>query len=77
MFIRGLGGFGFKGTSKLANIPPVPKRQPDYVFKDSTFPSQAFIYRLSDDDNILHIDPEVAKKAGFERPIIHGIFFGI
>jgi acyl dehydratase len=73
MFIRGLGGFGFKGNGKTSNIPDAPKRVPDYVFKDRTYPSQAFVYRLSDDDNILHIDPEVAKKAGFPRPIIHGI----
>jgi acyl dehydratase len=74
-FIRGLGGFGFKGNGKSAIIPAIPKRAPDYVLKDSTYPSQAFVYRLCDDDNILHIDPEVAKKAGFERPIIHGIEF--
>lgn len=72
MYIRGLGGFGFKGTGKGGNIPPTPKRAPDHIFKDGTFPSQAFVYRLCDDDNILHIDPTVSKQAGFERPIIHG-----
>lgn len=57
MFIRGLGGFGFKGNGKTANIPNTPKRNPDYVFNDGTYPSQAFVYRLSNDLNTLHIDP--------------------
>ncbi len=72
MFIRDLGGFGFKGNGKSATIPNTPKRNPDYVFTDKTYPFQAFVYRLSNDLNTLHIDPEIAKKAGFPRPIIHG-----
>lgn len=72
-FLRGDGGFG--GKSDGAPKPrPVPNdRPPDMTMElPSTF-NQALIYRLSGDYNPLHIDPEVAGLAGFDRPILHGL----
>jgi acyl dehydratase len=48
-------------------------RVPDAVCDLPTLPQAALIYRLSGDRNPLHADPEVARAAGFERPILHGM----
>jgi acyl dehydratase len=71
-FIRGEGGFGGeRGPSASQNIPP--ERKPDHTVEYQTSPDQAALYRLSGDRNPLHIDPEVAKLGGFDRPILHGL----
>ena len=76
-FCRADGGFG--GPPRES--PPVhkmPERAPDLVCDLGTRPEQAMIYRLSADRNPLHIDPEVAKAAGYPRPILHGLgTFGV
>ncbi len=72
-FIRGEGGFdGERGPSaSKQNIPP--ERAPDHTSEYRTSPDQATLYRLSGDRDPLHIDPEFAKLAGFDRPILHGL----
>ncbi len=72
MFARGDGGFG--GPSEGQPEPhAVPTRAPDMTVDIPTSPDQALIYRLSGDRNPLHCDPQVAKAAGFPRPILHGM----
>jgi acyl dehydratase len=72
LFIRGEGGFG--GDSGPSSGPaPFPARHPDHVVAYPTRPDQALLYRLSGDRNPLHSDPVFARRAGFDRPILHGL----
>jgi acyl dehydratase len=71
-FARGDGGFG--GPSEGQPEPhQVPTRAPDRTLDIATRPDQALIYRLCGDRNPLHSDPVFAKRAGFPRPILHGM----
>jgi acyl dehydratase len=71
-FARGDGGFG--GPTEGAPEPhPTPTRPPDLSLDFATSPDQALLYRLNGDRNPLHADPEIAKMAGFDRPILHGL----
>jgi acyl dehydratase len=71
-FARGDGGFG--GPTEGAPTPhPTPARAPDLSLDFATRPDQALLYRLNGDRNPLHADPDVARMAGFDRPILHGL----
>ena len=71
-FIRGEGGFGGeRGPSGAAF--EIPDRDPDHSVNYRTRPDQALLYRLSGDRNALHSDPAFAARAGFDRPILHGL----
>ncbi|MBR0646059.1 MaoC family dehydratase [Plastoroseomonas hellenica] len=76
-FARGDGGFG--GPSGPVRPPhPEPEGAPDITLDLPTRPEQALVYRLNGDFNPLHIDPDVARDAGFDRPILHGLCtFGV
>jgi acyl dehydratase len=71
-FLRGDGGFG--GPAQVVPPPnPMPETPPDLTIDLPTRPEQALLYRLNGDDNPLHADPTLAAKAGFPRPILHGL----
>lgn len=72
ILMRGNGGFG--GDAPPRTEPPrMPGRMPDREVEITVSPRAALIYRLSGDLNPLHADPQVAAKAGFDRPILHGL----
>ena len=77
VFCRGDGGFGGKSASPY-QLEPLPEGSPNATVDVATHSQMALIYRLSGDLNPLHSDPDVARKAGYERPILHGLAtFGV
>lgn len=71
-FCRGDGGFGGQNLQGPAPA-AIPERAPDEVCDLATLSRQALLYRLSGDYNPLHADPAIARAAGFDRPILHGL----
>ena len=73
---RGDGGFSGVQITPLAGAQPVKvayDSNPDWSVTLKTLPQAALLYRLFADLNPLHADPEVARKAGFQKPILHGL----
>ncbi|MFJ2826434.1 MaoC/PaaZ C-terminal domain-containing protein [Streptomyces sp. NPDC087263] len=71
IFVRGEGGWG--GDRGPATRLEAPTGPPDKAVERLVREDQALLYRLSGDWNPLHADPEFAKVAGFDRPILHGL----
>jgi acyl dehydratase len=69
---RNDGGFGGAAPPPRSVVPGM-EREPDVRSTIEILPQQALLYRLSGDRNPLHVDPEAARAAGFERPILHGL----
>jgi acyl dehydratase len=70
--LRGDGGCG-STSAKAPAVHTLPERPADDSISLATLPQSALIYRLSGDYNPIHASPEIAVKAGFERPILHGL----
>ncbi len=76
-FCRGDGGFGGP-EGPVRSVHALPERAPDHTCDLPTLSQQALIYRLNGDGNPLHADLDVAREAGFGRPILHGLCtFGV
>ncbi|EST23862.1 MaoC/PaaZ C-terminal domain-containing protein [Streptomyces roseochromogenus] len=71
IFVRGEGGWGGERGPSMRLEPPVG--EPDRTVERPIRPDQALLYRLSGDWNPLHADPEFAERAGFDKPILHGL----
>ena len=69
---RSDGGCGSAGDAPEA-LPAVPEREPDARVLLSIRNDAALLYRLNGDLNPLHSDPVYARRAGFPRPILHGL----
>jgi acyl dehydratase len=72
LFLRGDGGCGSFGDVP-AEAKALPDRLPLRSSDIATWPQSALIYRLSGDYNPIHVDLDAARKAGFDRPILHGL----
>lgn len=77
LFLRGDGGFSRAGGSRSDDpappLPATPEGAPERVLDIPTRPEAALLYRLCGDLNPLHADPAFAARAGFPRPILHGL----
>jgi acyl dehydratase len=72
LFIRGAAGFG-GAHGREHTVTAIPDAPPDRTWSVRTAQDQALVYRLSGDRNPLHSDPVFAQRAGFDRPILHGL----
>ncbi|MCH0567443.1 MULTISPECIES: MaoC/PaaZ C-terminal domain-containing protein [unclassified Streptomyces] len=69
--VRGEGGWG--GDRGPSSRPEAPEGAPDRIVERAVAQDQALLYRLSGDLNPLHADPGFAARAGFDRPVLHGL----
>jgi len=72
LLVLGEGGFGGARGPAASGLRP-PRRPPDRSVEHATQPTQALLFRLSGDHTPIHSDPVVAARAGFARPILHGL----
>lgn len=71
IYVRDEGGWGGDRGPDTRREPPAGP--PDRIVERAVREDQALLYRLSGDWNPLHADPEFARRAGFDRPILHGL----
>jgi NAD(P)-dependent dehydrogenase (short-subunit alcohol dehydrogenase family)/acyl dehydratase len=64
---------GFDGPEAPRKRVAFPDRAPDFTVTETPSENQPLLYRLSGDIFQLHVDPEFAEMAGFEKPIMHGL----
>jgi len=70
-FFHETGGFG--GPPMPGSSIEIPDRAPDYEADDYISPVQNLLYRLTGDTNLVHADPDHARKMGFETSFMQGL----
>ncbi|HEX7303133.1 MaoC/PaaZ C-terminal domain-containing protein [Lentzea sp.] len=69
-FVKGDGGFGGeRGQTGKFTVPDIAPE----ITSFRTSHDQALRYRETGDVNPMHHDPGFARRAGFDRPILHGL----
>jgi hypothetical protein len=78
-FLRDDGGSGGFGEPLALTRPLAVGAEPSATYRYRTSKQSALLYRQASRDFMpIHADPDIAKAAGFERPISHGLnIFGL
>jgi acyl dehydratase len=71
LFVMGGGGFGGSEGAAFEMI-RAPQGPPSQDVEIATRSDSPLLFRLLGDLNPLHVLPETARRAGFDRPIMHG-----
>jgi acyl dehydratase len=69
---RADGGFE-QARASTDQLIAIPARNADHMLSIPSDPRAAMLYRLNQDMNPLHVDHDLARKAGFPRPVLHGL----
>jgi acyl dehydratase len=73
LFVKGHGGFGGERGPRAERL-ETPARAADLRETYATLPVQTLLWRhAGNDPNAIHVDPEVAARAGFRAPILSGL----
>jgi acyl dehydratase len=73
LFVKGHGGFGGERGPRAPRSDP-PARAADQRVTHPTLAQQSLLWRhAGNDPNAIHVDPEVARRAGFRAPILSGL----
>jgi len=73
LVIRGEGGFGGMPAPERPTA-QVPERAADHSETVETLPIQSLLYRhAGHDPHPIHVDPDVARRAGMKGPLLHGL----
>ena len=73
LFIPGSKAGDTGRAPTLLRTRPPKDTAPAFAEEWATQPTQALLYRLTGDLNPIHARPDLAREAGFERPILHGL----